>query len=186
VRPEQTEVDKVIESLLYSFVVYVLFVSVFGRSMPVVLSVQEVKDVKHYSLGIQPNSLGQLAILSISLGVLIGVISTNDLSGRFLRMIRATQRTTRSSVWSDVFHERRGVVLVELGDGRRVMGWVQHYSDDPKEPSLFLQAAAWVDENGENIPIRGSGILITDNLGIRDIEFLDSTQDESKEIPPKA
>jgi hypothetical protein len=81
-------------------------------------------DVKHYSLDIQPKSLGELAIISVCLGVLIGFIETNDLSGLFFRLIRATQRTTRSSVWSDVFHERKGVVQVELGDGRSVMGWI--------------------------------------------------------------
>ena len=95
-------------------------------------------------------------------------------------MIHATQRTTRSSVWSDVFHERRGVVLVELGDGRRVMGWIQHYSDDPKESSLFLEKAAWIDDAGENIEIQGGGILITKELGVKSIEFLNSTVAESK------
>lgn len=180
VRPKQTEIDKIIESLLYSFVVYVSFVCIFGRSIPVAMNIQDTDGVKHYSFELQPKSLGELAILSIGLGVLIGVDNTNDLSGRFFRKIHATQRTTRSSVWSDVFHERRGVVLVELGDGRRVMGWAQHYSDDPRELSLFLEKAAWIDDAGEQVAIQGGGILITKELGVKSIEFLDSTVAESK------
>jgi hypothetical protein len=180
VRPEQTELDKIIESLLYSFVIYVSFIFIFGSSIPGVLNVQDIGGVKQYSFEFQPKPLGELAILSIAVGVLIGIVNTNDLSGWFFRKIHATQRTTRSSVWSDVFHERRGVVLVELGDGRRVMGWVQHYSDDPKESSLFLEKAAWIDDTGEHVAILGGGILITKDLGVKSIEFLDLTVAESK------
>ena len=183
VRPKQTEADKIIEALLYSFVVYVLFACIFGRSMPVAVNIADIGGVKHYSLDLQLKPLGELIGLATLLGLLIGIVNTNDLSGILFRAMRATQRTTRSSVWSDVFHERSGVVLVELGDGRRVMGWVGHYSDDPDESSLYLRSAAWIDEEGKNVPIRGDGILITKELGIRNIEFLRHTQTGQDPLP---
>lgn len=128
VRPTQTELDKVWEALLYSFVVYVAFVCLVGPVMPVGLRITQ-DGVQQYSVELQP-------------------------------------KTSRSSVWGDTFHEYCGVILVELGDGRRIEGWVRYYSDEPTPASLFLEKAAWVtDENTLNI-------LITQELGIRTIEFL--------------
>jgi len=33
------------------------------------------------------------------------------------------------------------------------MGWVQHYSDDPKESSLFLEKEAWIDDAGDKVAV---------------------------------
>ncbi len=94
---------------------------------------------------------------------------------------RFVSRSSRSSVWSDAFHDRGGVLQVELGDGRRVIGWLRYYSDEPQDSSLFLEKANWVGEDSSLIPIDGPGILITKDLGINWVEFLDSSTAE----PPK-
>jgi hypothetical protein len=173
VRPKQSDVDKILESLLYSFIVYLCFAVVSGGAIPVKVDVTETEDVKTYSVEIQRSPLATLAGISVCLGLLIGAVNTKDLSGRFFRWARLSQRTTRSSVWNDVFHERSGTVLVGLADGRRVMGWAEHYSDDPKEGSLFLQKAAWIKDDGAEAPINGAGILITKESKVEYIEFLE-------------
>ena len=81
--------------------------------------------------------------------------------------------SNRSSVWSDVFHEVRGVAQIELGDGRNVMGWIRYYADDPEDASIFLEKAAWVTPDNQLVHIIGPGILITRNLGIKHIMFLE-------------
>jgi Family of unknown function (DUF6338) len=180
VRPKQTELDKVTESLLYSFVIYVVFVALFGGAMPVGLVTQQVEGVTQYGVQLKAKPLVELATISFLLAFSIGAIVTNDISGKVFRYLRLTQRTTRSSVWSDTFHDLGGVLLVELGDGRRVMGWVRYYSDEPKNASLFLENAVWVDADLETTPIDGPGILITQSLGINWIEFLHySERDDS-------
>jgi len=175
VRPEQTELDKVIESLLYSFVVYVAFAAIFGGSVPVGVQISTEHGVQHYGVELHAKPLLQLASISLLLALIVGFIITNDLSGRLFRKLRLTQKTTRSSVWSDTFHDLRGVVHVGLSDGRRVMGWLRYYSDEPKDASLFLEKAAWVNpETNEVLSIQGPGILITPDMGIKFVEFLES------------
>jgi hypothetical protein len=186
VRPKQTEVDKVIESLLYSFVIYVCFVVISGRAIPVKVNVENTKDAKSYSVDIDRRPIFELATISVALGFLVGVDSTKDLSGKLLRWTRLSQKTTRSSIWNDVFHERRGIVQIGLGDGRRLIGWAQYYSDDPKEGSLFLQKACWISEQNEAIPIRGGGILITKESKIEYVEFLDETRTPSPTPTPES
>lgn len=181
VRPKQTELDKIIESLLYSFVVYVVFVSISGGAMPVGVLTREIDGMTHFGIELKTRALVQLCGISLILAFAIGGIVTNDISGRVFRYLRLTQRTTRSSVWSDTFHDMGGVILVELGDGRRVMGWLRYYSDEPKDSSLFLEKAAWLDE-GKTTAINGPGVLITRDLGINFIVFL--SQEPSEEEHP--
>lgn len=172
VRPAQTELDKVWEALLYSFVVYVAFVLLVGPAMPVGLQITQANGVQQYSVELHPRPLAELTLISVVLALAVGGLVTNDISGKAFRKLRLTQRTSRSSVWGDTFHEFGGVILVELGDGRRVEGWVRYYSDEPTPASLFLEKAAWVTDEDTLVPIDGAGILITQELGIRTIEFL--------------
>ena len=100
-----------------------------------------------------------------------------------LRSIGLTERTSRSSIWNDVFQgvETPGVdttVQVELADGRSVQGFVQFYSDTADECSIFLSTARWIGEDNEIVPIPGPGILLTKNANIVSVSFLDPVEDD--------
>lgn len=144
-RPQQTEMEKVVDALLYSFIIYVVFLLVFGVPDRIVR--------KH------------ILVLSVIPFVLAGIVSfflTNDFAGGILRWSRLTHRTTRPSVWHDVFHKYSGYVLVELADSRWVFGWVEFYSDFPSPPALFLTDACWIDRaTGNRNQIAGAGILVS-------------------------
>lgn len=174
VRPEQSEIDKVLESLLYSFLVYLCFLFTFGQATPIKISEEVNKESKKvYSVEVERGPLAALIGFSAVLGILLSANKTRDWSGRLFRWAKISQRTTRSSVWEDVFHEQSCSVLVGLGDGRRIIGWATHYSDDPHEGSLFIKKAAWIDEEHKEHPINGPGILITSEAKIEYVEFLD-------------
>jgi hypothetical protein len=174
VRPKQTEFDKVIEALVYTFVVYVVFALIAGPELPLALKTETINQVQHFGIEFQRKRLLILSIIPFVLAFLIGLDRTNDISGRIFRKMRATQRTTRSSVWSDTFHELHGVIQTELKDGRRVMGWLRFYSDEPGDASLFLERAAWVNEKNELVPVDGPGLLITSEMGIKYVMFLNA------------
>jgi hypothetical protein len=62
------------------------------------------------------------------------------------------------------------------------MGWVSYYSDDPNDASLFLERAAWVNSDTQELePIHGPGILLTKEAGIRSVMFLDAPRSRSKD-----
>jgi len=110
--------------------------------------------------------------LSILLGLLVSWLVTNDWLTSFLRTCGVTARSSRASVWSDVFHTVEGYALIEFIDGRRLRGWPLHFSDTPDEATLFLTQAAWISDNGALAEIDGPGILITKNYTIQTISFL--------------
>ncbi len=172
VRPTQTELDKIVEAFLYSFLIYVAFVVCFDR-IPLAIVQQSLPDgVSVYRPAVRPQDLLFLLLLGLSLGIKVSASVTNDWHGWAFRRIHATQRTTRSSIWSDVFHDLTCYVQIQFCDGRKIIGWPRYFSDTPEEASLFLENAAWVDANGDQEDIPGPGILITRNMPIETIMYL--------------
>ncbi|MCI0350723.1 MAG: DUF6338 family protein [Acidobacteriales bacterium] len=172
VRPSQTEFDKLIEALLYSFLVYVAFSVLFERSPLRFIEVTGTAGERIFTPDIGSRELLSILGIALVLSLLIGFSITNDLHGRILRRLHVTQRTTRSSVWSDIFHDVDYYVQIQFTDGRKIRGWPRHYSDTPEEASIFLEKAAWITSDGKLIEIPGPGILITKNLPIETIMFL--------------
>ncbi len=115
----------------------------------------------------------------------LAVVAYIRLDGnRWLRMLRLTERTTRNSIWNDIFESEAidGQPLqVELADGRSVLGSLLYYSDVAEDASIYLTEASWVDIAGNTTPIPGSGILLTKNSGIRSVSLLDPAPDMGEE-----
>src|SRR6266478_9613727 len=168
---DQSALDKLIEALLYTFVIYISF-SFFAKSFPVTVSTVKKGENTEYSLRSDPTQLLLLAAIAIGLAVFMSFATNYDLWGRFFRWIKVSNRSWRDTIWSDVFHNFRGAVQVELSDSRIVMGWLKYFSDRPSDSSLFLEKAAWVTADYQRVPITGPGIFLTESSGIRSISFL--------------
>lgn len=176
VRASQSELEKFVEALLYSFVTYVVFVAAFRRVPLAVIEKVSPDGSRVYRPDLGSLDLVVLLLIAGVLGTFISISITNDLHGKFFRFIRATQRTTRPSIWNDVFHDLSFFVQVQFSDGRKLIGWPRYFSDTPEEASLFLEKAAWIDHEGKEEDIPGPGILITKNMPIETIMFLKGQQ----------
>jgi hypothetical protein len=176
VRRERTELDKVVEALIFSFLLYLATLPFFGYTLPV--SWHSATDGS-YQITLHYSHLLALVVASVVLGVLYAANINHDWLLTFLRWCRITERTARISVWNDVFQTIGGFVQVNLKDGRRLIGWVRDYSDDPNDCSVFLEDAAWVIEGDEQQSIDGPGILLTKESAIETVSFLNWTTDDS-------
>lgn len=172
VRPTETELDKVIEALFYSFLIYFICVAFLGIS-PLIVHLQKPGTRAIFELDVVElrTFVIYAFVLAASFGLAISYSITNDVLTRLFRFVRITRRTSRTSIWSDVFHDLDEFVLVEFTDGRRVSGWPRLFSDTPEEGSLFLEKAAWILDDGTPVEIDGSGILIIKNLQIQSVAF---------------
>ena len=169
VRKKQSELDKLVEALIFSFVFYVVTLPFFGHALPV--SWQSVNN--QFTIVLDWHYLVTLAILAVTTALLYSANLNYDWLLGFFRTIRLTDRTARSSIWNDVFQDISGRYLeVGIADGRVVIGYLRYYSDEASESSLFLEDAAWKDVDGNQIPVDGPGILLTKRSGITFINFL--------------
>jgi hypothetical protein len=168
---DRSELDKIVQALLYSFVIYVVY-TIFRQPLPFRFNPVVTEAGTHYEIQSDPLRLVALLGISVVLAVLLAYIAENDFAGRLFRKLGVSERTWRDSIWSDVFHDYGEAVRVELADGRSVMGWLRLYSDSAQESSLFLERAAWVDENDQLQHIKGPGIFLTKESGILAVSFL--------------
>ena len=112
-------------------------------------------------------------VVSTVLGLGVSFLVTKDWLTGVLRKAGITRRSSRISVWSDAFHDIDQFVIVEFTDGRRAQGWPRLFSDTPDEASLFLEKASWILDDGTPVDIKGAGLLITKNMGIQTVSFVD-------------
>jgi hypothetical protein len=173
VRPSQTELDKIIEALFYSFFIYFVCVAVIGINPLVMRSMgSQTSSTIRIDVGSLRAFIVYDFVLALVLGIVVSYSTTNDTLTGLFRLIGVTRRTSRISIWSDVFHDVDEFVVVEFIDGRRVRGWPRLFSDTPDENSLFLERASWIRDDGTPVEINGAGILITKNLPIQTIAFI--------------
>jgi Family of unknown function (DUF6338) len=167
---EQSELDKIVQALLYSFCIYVIYTAVRGR-LPVSIESEATKTGAEYHIHSDPRGLLILVSIAVLLAIALCFVAHRDLGGKTFRYFKLSARSWRASVWTDVFHEYGDTVRIELSDGRAIMGWLKLYSDTAKESSLFVERAAWVSGT-ELVPIDGPGIFLTRDSGIQSVSFL--------------
>lgn len=173
VRAKQTELDKVIEALLLSFILYLVTLAFFCYSLPVSWTSTREGNFANYVIRFHWTHLLALGVSAGVLAALYGVNINQDWLLTLLRKWNLTERTARSSIWSDAFQDiKQSYVNVGLEDGRSVLGYLRYYSDDWEDSSLFLEDAAWLDQDGKQLPIDGPGILLTKEARIVFVSFL--------------
>ena len=172
---EQTDVERIIDALIFSFFVYILYLLLFGGTLPLDWSTSATQtDSAHFAVHVRRLRLLYLCLSPILLGVAWGSLQHRDAVLRRLRDWKLTNRTNEVSIWNARLRQYNGTVQVGLSDGREIVGWLQQYSDISADHSIFLTQAAWVDEEGSQTEIPGPGILLTDKSEIHYIMFLDS------------
>jgi Family of unknown function (DUF6338) len=161
---QQSELERVIEALIFSFLTYVIYLVLFGTNLPI-----------EWLPTFQVHRWRVVFVTAIAcgLGVLWGVVRSKDLVLGLLRRYKLTERTSRESVWNDVFSSIAGSAQVGLHDGRNLVGWIGRYSDSGGERSLFVEEASRIKEDGSTVKIDGKGILLTDKAEIEYVMFLD-------------
>jgi hypothetical protein len=175
IRGKQTDFQRSISACLYSFVIYSFYVLFSRGNLPFHLEGQGTANAyvvwSRYRLFI-------LLGITVVLGIAVSIYINFD-AHRILRKVRLTERTTRHSIWNDIFESvatSDQIVQIELDGDRSVIGVLTYYSDDSEDCSVFVSQAAWVDSSGTTTEIPGQGILLTKNSGIRSISLLQKTE----------
>jgi len=185
-RRSQSDLERVIEALVFSFIIYVCYVPLNGGKLPFHILHDPVGNGNDTILW-EPAQLTCLAAVT-AVFALASVAYIRFDGNQLFQWIRLTERTTRNSIWNDVFESEaiKGQPLqVELADGRSVLGSLHYYSDAAEDASIYLSGASWVDATANTIPIPGSGILLTKNSGIRSVSLLDpAPETPTKEVEP--
>jgi hypothetical protein len=183
VRGAQTDFDKVIEASLYSVLIYGIFSICYQGSLPfeVVSAKPPLTDATVHWF-----SLRLIALFFIILAVaLFAILYINKDGNQLFRNLKLKDRTTRRSVWNDIFQAEAKtdqVVQVELDGNRSLIGVLVYWSDSAEENSLFVAQAKWVSDTGQEVAITGPGVLLTRESKIKSIALLDDPPNPANPI----
>lgn len=173
-----SDLDRVTDALVYSLLNYasvVVFGWLTGAKVPNVYDAVKADKIDLTSVGFIPGFILALFGVSMFWGFVIGLADDQDWLYRALRMVRLSTKSGRVDVWSDVFHDIRKVwVRVHLEDGRMLVGWPDYYSGESGQREVFLRHAAFMDQDGNEYPIEGPGVLVTLHGKITLVEMLNS------------
>lgn len=185
-RRSQSDLERVIETLVFSFIIYVCYMPLNGGRLPFHI-LHDPAGKGDDTVLWEPAQLAWLAVVTLAFAM-VSVAYIRFDGNRLFHLIGFTERTTRNSIWNDVFESEAidGQPLqVELADGRSVLGSLLYYSDVAEDASIYLTQASWVDSDSNTVAIPGSGILLTKNSGILAVSLLDPPPEgESEEVEP--
>jgi hypothetical protein len=175
--PQTTEFDKIISALFYSFLTYTIY-SLLTDLKPVYATITPSGSIQQFNFNLNGKAFAILLVISSFLGLLASLSYTYDLHMKLFRFIKITKRTSRNTVWTDVFSDKKSYIIANLSDNQRAIGWPEYYSDTSGQEYIFLTQASWIDENNNTIPIQGPGLLITLGSKIESIEFVNGVEEE--------
>jgi len=173
-RPNETNFDKLIRAVFYTFIVHVIYGLTMGDFSPWIISNQNGNTIITV---VHKCGLLYLFIIAIVIGCIAGILKTHDFHMKVARKLSISNRTSRSSLWQDVFSDKKGTyVFIHLKDGRRINGWPEYYNDSfAIGPVVFLSKAKWITNDSE-IDIPNPGIMINSDE-IQFIQFYIPTED---------
>jgi len=184
VRKPKGNLSKLIEALVFSFLIYVTIVGVAGVDP---MGVAEGQGAVAASRGsqISPRFLVATTLAALLLPLILGFLATNDLHMRVLRYCRITAKTSRATTWLDVFMDQERYVIVNLRDGRRVFGWPMYFADNQEDSTLYLFNPAWVNEDRTYTPLDIHGLFLVERGSIESIEFTNVTKGNAVAASPE-
>jgi hypothetical protein len=177
-RGPQTDFDKVIESCLYSVLIYACFVFFTHGFLPFDILAAKAPATEATILWHRKALLG-LGCITVIVALLAAVYVNYD-GNRIFRRLKVTERTARRSIWNDIFQgeaSNNQLVQVELEGNRSLMGVLTYYSDAAEDCSLFVEQARWIAADGTIEVVPGLGVLLTKSSNIKSISFLDEPPD---------
>lgn len=119
-KSQQTDVERVIEALIFSFFIYVCYVLLFRISLRLGWAYTTFGGQQHYTVTVDRWHLLSLTAIALVLGFSWGFVRGHDLLLKLLRKLKLTQRSSRESVWADVFIAVPGDGFILLTESRRL------------------------------------------------------------------
>ena len=145
------------------------------------------------SIGMAPSLTGEfgrqfveaggfpIIVISLCVGLLFGVIRYHGWDYRFLRRIKATNRTGENLVWAETLTKcsPNSYAVVACQDGSRFIGRIDTFSEESGNYEILLSHASQVQPDGTLLSVSGEGVLLTRENPIVRVELWDPAAGDS-------
>ena len=124
-----------------------------------------------------------LLIIAVVIGGAAAVCANYDIPHCWLRNLRLTDQMGGPSEWSAAFSDRKGTyIILNLKDGRRIVGWPEVWPDSPRGGHFLLTDYEWIENGGESSKKRtGDSSILINAESVDMVEFIVSNKGEQNE-----
>ena len=174
-KEELSTLDKIIEALIFSFLIYISLNLTYGWEP--LAQAKKIDNEILYTFSPDTGLILLTLLYSVVLPIIWGSIVHYDLHMKLFRKAKITDRTSRDTVWDDVFTNEKRFITIHLKDERRIAGWPLYYSTNKDDGFLYLSQAAWINEKNEEIETESHGFLISREM-VELIEFMNNSNEK--------
>lgn len=155
---------QIVQALIFTFVIQSL---VAGLGALLLLTGE-----RFFSVGLWDKKSEALwsAVIAVVLGFLSCHVASNDKLHSLLRRLEITRQNSFPCEWYGVFSSRRGFVILNLIDGKRLFGWPTAWPSEPEKGQFVLEFPSWIDSEGKLLPSR-AGVVVIDVSKVQLVEF---------------
>lgn len=110
--------------------------------------------------------------IAIALGLLIVFFANNDYLHWVLRKLKFTRESSRPSSWYSAFYKSQTFVVLHLFDGRRIMGLLKEWPNQPDEGHFIITKGEWLTEDNKRFPWKGVEFILFPAKEVKFVEFM--------------
>jgi hypothetical protein len=114
-------------------------------------------------------------IIAVCIGLVWSYLYNNDILHKRLRRLKITNQTSYPSEWYGTFTETKKHIVLNLKDGRRIMGWPLSWPNYPQQGHFVLEQAKWLideDDKSYTIPLETVDKIMIDTVNVEMVTFL--------------
>ena len=163
--PKPSAFERTVQALIFTMIVQIV-VGPFGFFNPETFAVP------------WPQIFAML--VAIMLGTLWALCVNYDLLHGLFRQLGITRENSHSSEWYSAFSRIKSYIVLNLKDGRRLMGLPEEWPSHPASGHFLIRQGTWINEDNEFIPVQGVDALLVPVSEINMVEFLHSGATDSE------
>jgi hypothetical protein len=129
---------QIVQALIFTFVIQSLVV---GLGALLLLTGERFFSVGLWDKKSEALWSAVIAVIAVVLGFLSCHVASNDKLHSLLRRLEITRQNSFPCEWYGAFSSRRGFVILNLIDGKRLFGWPTAWPSEPeKKGNLYLNS----------------------------------------------
>lgn len=165
-----SEFERVVQALIYS-----VFIQAFVVCIRKILFVvcEQFVCAGQWSADVQ---LVWSVATAITFGLLASWFANNDKLHGLFRKLNITKQTSYPTEWYRNFFTIEGFVILDLSDGRRILGEIDEWPNESAAGHFSLLSAHWIEKDGVLVGLeKAKSILIPAHL----VEFVEFMKEEA-------
>ncbi|MDR1398994.1 MAG: DUF6338 family protein [Treponema sp.] len=164
--PKKSEFEAVVIALIYTIIINAL-VELLGIILMAIGNGFAIGEWNQLSKTVWS------VIIALVIGLVWSYLYNNDIIHNVLRKRKITSKTSYPSEWYGAFSKTKRYIILDLKDGRRIMGWPLLWPNNPQQGHFVLERARWlVSEDTSAIPLETVDKILIDLHNVEMVTFL--------------